>query len=302
MFHRPRRANLAANPRPAASIGPAELPVRPPAGLFPQMPPDQFEVLKRDIQANGLRESVWTYQGRLIDGRHRWRACHELGIACPTRQYTGPPAGLVRFVLSLSFARRHLTDAQRAMLAAELAAVRQGERTDLPAAPPANLPEVSQAEAAGLVNLSVRAVAAAAKVSRNGSAELKAKVGAGELSVSAAAKSLREAAAVGPVPERLAGLLAERPLMAAAVQASGAVAGAEHQRMIPGFEGLAAEADRLAGRLNQSKPSHVCDRCGGEGAEAGTTCPACTGLGWGVSVSVGQYEDPMRLPVAAPAD
>lgn len=88
----------------------------PVADIFPRMSAASFEALKSDIAEHGLREPVWTNGGAIIDGRHRWQACSELGIPCPTREYEG--ADLVAFVVSLNLQRRHLDENQRAMVAA----------------------------------------------------------------------------------------------------------------------------------------------------------------------------------------
>src|SRR5271168_3435620 len=56
-------------------------PIHPLAKLFPPLSPDEFEKLKADIQRNGQLEPVWLdEEGRVLDGRHRLRACKELGI------------------------------------------------------------------------------------------------------------------------------------------------------------------------------------------------------------------------------
>lgn len=107
------------------------------ANLFPLMEGVEFEELKADIAANGLRESGWTYQGKLIDGRNRYRACQELGLDFSTREWDGN-GSLVTFVVSLNLHRRHLSSSQRATVAVEAllwlekeAKKRQGTRTDL---------------------------------------------------------------------------------------------------------------------------------------------------------------------------
>ena len=58
--------------------------------------------------------------------------------------------------------RRHLSESQRAMVAATLANMRQGERTDLE--PSENLPKVSQAQAAELLHVSERGVLSGQRV------------------------------------------------------------------------------------------------------------------------------------------
>jgi hypothetical protein len=90
------------------------------ANLFPLLEGADFEALKKDIQAHGVREPVWTYQGKIIDGRNRARACAELGIEPPTREWDGN-GSLADFVLSLNLHRRHLSPEQkRAIVAAML--------------------------------------------------------------------------------------------------------------------------------------------------------------------------------------
>lgn len=92
-------------------------------------------------------------------------------------------ADAVGFVISLNLHRRHLTESQRATVAAKLANMAQGERTDIE--PSANLQKVSQADAAKLLNVSTRSVAAAAKVIHDGDEDLVHAVERGEVAVSA---------------------------------------------------------------------------------------------------------------------
>ena len=84
------------------------------AGLFPLMSEAEFSALKNDIQANGQREPIWLRHGRVIDGKHRLRACEELGIEPAHREYQGGDP--IAFVVSMNLHRRHLDHGQRAML------------------------------------------------------------------------------------------------------------------------------------------------------------------------------------------
>jgi hypothetical protein len=162
------------------------------ADLFPLMSETDFAALKADIAANGLREPTWLWQGKILDGRNRRRACHELGLQCPTRDYVDDdPLG---FILSMNLHRRHLSESQRAMVAAKIANMRQGR----PGEKAANLPDyqVSQSHAAGLLHISERTLRDAKKVQAEGQPEVIAAVEAGHMRVSAAAKLAEQPVAV----------------------------------------------------------------------------------------------------------
>jgi ParB-like chromosome segregation protein Spo0J len=92
----------------------------PVASIFPLLQGDDFEALKADIAENGLIEPIWLHpDGRITDGRNRFRACDALGIEPRFRTYQGDlsPMALVRFVISLNEKRRHLSSSQRAAVA-----------------------------------------------------------------------------------------------------------------------------------------------------------------------------------------
>jgi hypothetical protein len=79
------------------------------ANIFPMMQGEEFDALKADIAANGLREPIWLHpDGRIIDGRNRYRACCELSIEPEYHTWNGS-GSLVSFVVSLNLHRRHLT-------------------------------------------------------------------------------------------------------------------------------------------------------------------------------------------------
>jgi hypothetical protein len=184
--------------RPAnemASDSVPELPLHPVADLFPAMTDAEYEELKADIQENGLHVPISTYQGQIIDGRHRDRACREVGVPPRYQEWDGR-GSLVAFVISLNDRRRHLSTSQRAMVAAKAKPMfedeaRQRQLTGKPADRPPNLEEGRQgeaaAQAAALMNVSISAVYQGQKVMRDGSPELQRAVSAGAVKVSTAA-------------------------------------------------------------------------------------------------------------------
>ena len=89
------------------------------ANIFPEMDNASFAALKADIKANGLLEPIWIHDGKIIDGRHRYRACCELGIQPQFKQWDGS-GSLVQFVVSLNLHRRHLTSSQLAFVGVDI--------------------------------------------------------------------------------------------------------------------------------------------------------------------------------------
>jgi ParB-like chromosome segregation protein Spo0J len=169
---------------PASSSAPVKRNLEPHslAELFPVMAGPDFAALKADIEAHGIHEAIWLYEGKILDGRNRYRACQELGISCPTRVYKGQEP--LAFNLSLNLHRRHLNESQRAMVAERIANLPEGRRANNSA----NLQSFSQSEAAELLNVSTRSVATAHKVRTEAQPEVIQAVEAGTLAVSAAAR------------------------------------------------------------------------------------------------------------------
>jgi len=85
------------------------------AAIFPLLEGSALDALAADIKARGLVEPVWIYEGQVLDGRNRMRACEQAGVALRTREFTGTPADAIAHVWSLNFSRRHLSPSQAAI-------------------------------------------------------------------------------------------------------------------------------------------------------------------------------------------
>lgn len=152
------------------------------ANVFPLIDGAEFAELVSDIRKHGVREPIWIYEGEILDGRNRYRASREAGVDCPMQEYHGDDP--VSFVVSLNLKRRHLSESQRAMVAAKLANLSDGQRADQAAQICA---AVTQNEAADMLNVSRRTVQTAKAVQEQGAPELVQAVETGKVSVSAAA-------------------------------------------------------------------------------------------------------------------
>lgn len=176
------------------------------ANIFPMMSDDEFNELKRDIQANGQIMPIWVLDDKIVDGRNRYQACIELEIEPLYQNVPGHPdmAALLTFVISLNEKRRHLTSGQKAFVAleverilAEEAKKRQGTRTDLESTFRKSFRNVdsreneSREKAAQIIGTNQHYVTDAKKIERE-APELKEAVMAGTMTLPQAKHQLKE--------------------------------------------------------------------------------------------------------------
>ena len=160
------------------------------ADIFPLMEGDDYNSFVADIKTNGLREPIWIFEDKILDGRNRWRACKDAKVEPKTREYKGNDA--LGFVVSLNLKRRHLSESQRGMVGARIANLQDGQRADEVGKSQvgkfAEVKPVSQTQAAERLNVSPRTIRTAKQVIERGTPELVKAVDSGRMPVSVAAR------------------------------------------------------------------------------------------------------------------
>ena len=169
------------------------------AAVFPLLEGEELEALVESIRANGVREPVVLYEGKVLDGRNRYRAASKAGLSAgsiPTREFDperdGNPS---EFVWDVNVNRRHLNETQRGFAAAEMETLRHGghRRFQQPHAgleeKPATRADLGRRYGVGHTTMHAMSV-----VRDHGVAELKERARTGEISVRTA-KSIAEMSA-----------------------------------------------------------------------------------------------------------
>ena len=187
------------------------------ANVFPLMSDREIKELAADIEAHGQREPIYVFEGQILDGRNRFKACKmakrqpwfETWDGSGSGDEAGAPRSCgdpVAFVVSMNLRRRHLNESQRAIVAGKLASLEHGKhpsprgggidkslenraKNELPIgnSPSSNGPRVTAPQAAELLNVGRRSVSRAREVLRHGDQVLVDAVEAGEVSVTDAA-------------------------------------------------------------------------------------------------------------------
>src|SRR6516225_5019209 len=88
--------------------------------LFPPISDEDFGKLAADIKLNGLHQPIMRYQGKVLDGNNRYRACELAKIAPKFTDFNGDAAAARNYVISANIHRRHLSADQRREIIATL--------------------------------------------------------------------------------------------------------------------------------------------------------------------------------------
>ena len=92
-----------------------EIEFHPLAARWPPFSAVEFESLKESVRTWGVLRPITLYEGKILDGRHRYMAAKAVGARFKTVEYTGEdPAG---FVAAMNGSRRVLKPMDRALVA-----------------------------------------------------------------------------------------------------------------------------------------------------------------------------------------
>lgn len=171
------------------------------ANIFP-LDEENIGDLAKDIRVHGLRCPIELLDGKIIDGRRRYKACERAGIK-PTMKTisTDDP---IAYVVSLNLHRRHLTASQRAMVGLKVKEMyqqqakarqragqergRQKQKGMVEDLPPTTESGKARDLAGKAVGVSGKMIDLAGKVKEKGVPELAEAVEQGRLSVGSAAE------------------------------------------------------------------------------------------------------------------
>ena len=148
--------------------------------IFPRCSDEELQLLVSDIRENGLKTPITLFEGKILDGRNRYLACELLGIEPDYVQFEGTEP--MSFVISHNLCRRHLSESQRAMVAAAVIELRRQEQE-----------KITVAAAAKQFNVSERLVHYADKVLQEGTEQDVADIMSGDKKVRQVANEIKEA-------------------------------------------------------------------------------------------------------------
>lgn len=180
-------------------------PIHEAADLFP-LEEETLAALAEDIREQGQAKDIELYEGRVLDGRRRLRACKLAGVAPRFRDVTAEVTEPISYVLSLNLHRRQLTPSQKAIVAARVremydkaakerqtAGLKKGKQAPVKEKIPERAGQQSRDAAGKAVGVNGKYVDQATKVLANAVPEVVKAVEDGRMNVTTAALLATEA-------------------------------------------------------------------------------------------------------------
>lgn len=189
-----------------ASRGDGDYEFHPIANAFPLMDERELDDLVEKIkEANGVYVPIILYEGKILDGRNRYRACKLARIAPRYEFFTGTTEEAIQRAAAANLGRKHYTDDQLAASAAELANMKEGAtpgnkraaKTTSPNGPVVSSEEtaptlISQKKAADMLKVSHKKVKRVAAIKKTPDGEKLVKdIKEGKIKISQAEKQIK---------------------------------------------------------------------------------------------------------------
>ena len=107
-------------PAPEGLMDPSTLETHPLSEFMPIKTDREYAALKESIEINGLQTPLTRFEGKILDGRHRLRACAELGISVAVMDFVGSADDALIHALSANQYHHEISKTQRATTAVRL--------------------------------------------------------------------------------------------------------------------------------------------------------------------------------------
>jgi hypothetical protein len=173
-----------------------QLAFHPLAEVFPLMEGKEFAELATSIKVNGLRDAIVMFEGKVLDGRNRYRACLKAGVNPRTEEFSGDDP--VAFVMDHNLHRRHLTSGEKAMAVQKFATLSKGRKRNITNG--SAEPFKTRAEIAKRTGLSPSTISEAKIIIAEGTADEIFDVSTGKRSITRVSNEVR--ARRGPKPNK----------------------------------------------------------------------------------------------------
>lgn len=168
------------------------------ADMFPMMDDKDFNNLKEDIKDKGFdnQRPVILFNGEILDGRNRQRACDELKIKPIYHTFVGTEEEALQYVVSNNLNRRHLNPSQKAIVGVAYKKYYndlhpQGTRTDLTSGTSSG--SESREQAGEIVGVSGRMIDMAEVVQKEATPEQLESISKGKAQVTVLYKQITKA-------------------------------------------------------------------------------------------------------------
>jgi hypothetical protein len=158
------------------------------ANIYRMLPEKELQALAEDIKAKGQLLPITSYEGKILDGRNRYRACEIAGVEPRIEEYTGDDP--LSLIASLNDQRRHDSENERALVGARMANLKaggdRGNQTTGGKSSMETLPNaISIERAAELSGSTPASIKRAKPIVQSGIPELQDMVDSGEVSIRA---------------------------------------------------------------------------------------------------------------------